>query len=457
MRIMEISNLLKKFVEIYKEVADVNLDRSLKPDLPSFVDKDKASTAHFFLLAASIDETRIIGRAENVRILLNHLYYKCLQENLFRIVDAYQFENELTKIKASEFYNHLGSEKKSIAGILAAVNQFVHDEVPNRDLTRYSENFATPRELAEELTTKMEARGIHFREKSWIYLRWMIRSFPDLNLFKSLRSKDLLMPLTTPTLRVAVALNLIDDKRVAERLKLGEEIDNSWWGDVRAVEDARREVTYYSKQQLGFADDPVKADYPFFVLGRWLSGLTLNEQELERSLRLFIKIYEQTNMAPIKYPVMRFYDKEHFLRYKRSRNIEIPYKGDLEPKVAQKLAEKGIFFEYEPLEFRLPLLQSQRPTQNRVRHITHTPDFILPRIKIHGKRVDLEPHWFWKKEDAYRFLKFREIYGGYFTLVLIADELPKYVREGAQYDYHWFANPKYAGYFGDKLNKLKSE
>jgi len=44
-----------------------------------------------------------------------------------------------------------------------------------------------------------------WQAKAWLYLRWMVRKDPDLGIF-DFDPKDLIVPLSTPKLRVAVAL-----------------------------------------------------------------------------------------------------------------------------------------------------------------------------------------------------------------------------------------------------------
>lgn len=100
------------------------------------------------------------------------------------------------------------------------------------------------------------------------------------------------------------------------------------------------------------------------------------------------------------------------------------YRSGWEKKVANSLVRARIPFYYESIKF---------PIGN----FMYTPDFLLSRLRIHGKNVILEPHGLMEKKDIQKFAKFRRRYGNDFFLVLLArnDNVP-FVSEES-YDCIW--------------------
>ncbi len=112
-----------------------------------------------------------------------------------------------------------------------------------------------PRGFVEILGKNVRRFGGAQKGKAWLYVRWMVR--------------DLFVPLTMPTVRVAVALNLVNDKN-SEHIYSAEKIKR-WWKDHDAVHEAYVKIKQYAETL--FPDDHLKVDYPFFVLG---SGLVVS-------------------------------------------------------------------------------------------------------------------------------------------------------------------------------------
>ena len=83
------------------------------------------------------------------------------------------------------------------------------------------------------------------------------------------------------------------------------------------------------------------------------------------------------------------------------------YRSGWERKVANSLAKANIPFYYESIKF---------PIHN----FAYTPDFLLSRLRIHGKIVILEPHGLMERRDTQKFALFRRHYGDDFFLVLLA-------------------------------------
>jgi len=394
--------LLVNFVNMYANVPDLHLNPRLYPKLwfmPMDTDEAKREAAHYFLLAVSLTETKVVGNTRNVRVILNHLH-RALGECLYRIEDPSRFEEEVKNCESKcRLFGQFGQQKDEIPRVLASVNKFVNDNAEG-DLIKYSQDMASlgkkPEDMVEELGKTGARLGGRHKGKAWLYMRLMVGDRPDLRLFKSFSPRDLLIPLTAATLRVAIALGLAD-KSIAEVL-----YSDKFWKDYRLIRNIQAKVTEYAKGL--FPDDPAKVDFPFFVLGRWLSGLDLNGEVLIRSLKFFDRKYKEVGKPPIEYLVQI------------QRNAqEIGASGSLERFVAEGLVKRKIPFEYEPLEFRLSSIPGEPPT--------FKPDFILD-IKIRGKKVILEPHGNWDNErNVIGFIRklslFKKNYGEYFVLILI--------------------------------------
>ena len=191
----DLHTLLAKFVKINANITDIQWDRRMSPHLLfnpySKEYEEKKKTAHYFLLAASILDDQMVGFPENARTLLINLHKKFGTPRLFEITKPHLFNEEIIKYS---FYNYLGPRKETIAETLAAVNIFIKFKA-ERDLIRYSQKFAKPKDFVEDLTRSLERmRGIH-KYKAWTYMRWAIRPEPDLELFKQYKPEDLLVPL----------------------------------------------------------------------------------------------------------------------------------------------------------------------------------------------------------------------------------------------------------------------
>ena len=412
---------MKEFVNMYQNTLDIQLNPKLTPkfwfSIPPTNSNEKVEAAHYFLLAASITETAVIGNSRNVRILLHHLH-RNFGENLYKIQEALRFKEEVENCERKHrLFSPLGEKKDQIPGILASVNKFVNDYA-GWDLTRYSatlvSNGKKPEDFVEILGKNVRRMGGAQKGKAWLYMKWMVR---DLKLFEGFSPKDLFIPLTTPTLRVAVALNLINDG-VKECLRSVEKI-KKWWKNHDMVRNTYKKIKEYAEKL--FPDDPLKVDYPFFILGRWLSGFDLTVKVLCEHLEFFKRTYEKIKKVPFQLLVL----KEHSWGWGP---------GSFERSVARILEKHNIRPEYEFIQFNLP----EHP--NLHRNPTYTPDFIYPKL-VNGKKLFLEPHGIEMglKEALIKYSLFRETYGKYCAIALI---VPKNIissvrRENKAYDYLW--------------------
>jgi len=362
------------------DIVDVQWDGRMSPRLllnPYSEDREeKKVVAHYFLLVSSVLEDSVVGFSENARMLLIHLH-KALGSRLFEITKPHLFDE---KIRLCKFYGTLGPRREMISQILTSVNKFVESEA-DKDLISYSQKFSKPKDFVEDLERNIERMSALHKDKTWVYMRWMVRPHPDLDIFEHFSPEDLYVPLTENNANVAASLGLIYS--VAPFL----------WKNDNAVK-ARAKITSFAKQL--YPADPAKVDYPFFLLGRWLKQKPLNKGTLKEALQFFERIHGLTGQPHAYYQSM-------------SR-----YKSGWEIKTARILSRMKIPFGYEPIDFPLP-------------GDNYIPDFILDR-SVHGRKIVLEPHYEMSKKQARKYSLFKQTYGHDFFLILLLknDLIPFY-------------------------------
>jgi len=319
--------------------------------------RERKKIAHYFLLVASITETKIVGRAENSRGLMRTIH-SFLGDGCFRLAQVENFENIVRK---SAFSSQLASSSKhQIPRILESVNRFVH-EVAKGDLIEYARRFAKPKNILKKIGDKITHMGGRYIDKTWMYMRWVTRPYPDLRIFDNFSPRDLYVPMTSCIRDVAFCLGLCSEPKEKS------------WNDFNHVEQERERLTEFAKEL--FPEDPAKVDYPFYVLGRWIGGKQVRNLQaldrlrlLEEYLQFWKKIYDDIQMPPVTFDII-------------SRE-----ESTFEQDIRLELEKLHFMFSFEPHIFNLPGNQGA-PTYN--------PDFVLPKCKKNGKVVILEPHGFW--------------------------------------------------------------
>ena len=378
----EVLTLLIDFINKNSNVADIQWDRRMSPRLlfNPYSEKyeERQIIAHYFLLAASILDDTVVGYSENARMLLSYLH-EAFGNSLFEIKKAHIFEEEIVKC---DFYSDLGPNKKGASEILASVNLFVRAKA-ERNLLKYAQKFTKPKDFIEDIASNVKAFAGPHIDKAWIYLRWMVRPPPDLQIYDHLLPEDLYVPLTKENANVAASLGLIYSA------------SPSLWRDEKTAAEARQKITDFAKRI--FSQDPAKVDYPFFLLGRWLKQKTLNRYTLKMALDFLDRMQKITGQSQAYYQKM-------------SR-----YKSGWEKKTALTLLKMHIPYGYETISFPLP--------NNEV----YTPDFILEK-KLQGRKIILEPHFEMTKQQARKYALFKRTYGHEFLLILLLknDLIPMY-------------------------------
>jgi Protein of unknown function (DUF2400) len=378
----EVLTLLVDFINKNSNVADVQWDRRMSPRLlfNPYSEKyeERKIIAHYFLLVASILDDTVVGYPENARMLVGYMH-EAFGNSLFEIKKAHIFEEEIVK---TDFYNDLGPNKKAASEIMASVNIFVRENA-ERNMLKYAQKFSKPKAFIEDIELNIKALNGSHVDKAWIYMRWMVRTHPDLQIYDHLLPSDLYVPLTKENANVAASLGLISSA------------SPSLWRDDRSAAEARQKITDFAKRL--FPQDPAKVDYPFFLLGRWLKQKTLNRYTLKTALDFLDRMQKITGQSQAYYQKM-------------SR-----YKSGWEKKTALTLLKMHIAFGYETISFPLP--------NNEV----YTPDFILEK-KLRGRKIILEPHFEMTKRQAQKYALFKRTYGHEFILILLLknDLIPLY-------------------------------
>jgi Protein of unknown function (DUF2400) len=378
----EVLSLLVDFINKNSNVADIQWDRRMSPRLlfNPYSEKyeERKTIAHYFLLAASILDDTVVGYPENARMLLGYLH-EAFGTSLFEIKKGHILEEEIVKC---DFYHDLGPNKKAASEILASVNLFVRNNA-ERNLLEYAQKFSKPKAFVDDISQNIKALGGPHVDKAWIYLRWMVRPQPDLQIYDHLLPEDLYVPLTKENANVAASLSLIPSA------------SPSLWRDEKTAADGRQKITDFAKRL--FPLDPAKVDYPFFLLGRWLKQKTLNRYTLKTALDFLDRMQTITGQSQAYYQKM-------------SR-----YKSGWEKKTALTLLKMHIPYGYETISFPLP--------NNEV----YTPDFILEK-KLNGRKIVLEPHFEMTKTQARKYALFKRTYGHEFILILLLknDLIPLY-------------------------------
>ena len=190
----EVLSLLVEFINKNSNVVDVQWDRRMSPRLlvNPYSEKyeERKTVAHYLLLAASILDDTVVGYPENARMLMVYLH-EAFGSNLFEIKKAHLFEEEIVK---ADFYHDLGPNKKAASEILAQINLFVKLKA-ERNLLKYAQKFTKPKDFIEDMAQNVIALSGPHKDRAWIYMRWMVRPSPDLQIYDHLLPEDLYVPL----------------------------------------------------------------------------------------------------------------------------------------------------------------------------------------------------------------------------------------------------------------------
>ncbi|MGA2682018.1 MAG: DUF2400 family protein [Candidatus Bathyarchaeia archaeon] len=346
----QLKPLLKEYVEKSSAVTELHWDKTSSSKLlfDPYSSTEKEKTAHYFLLISALDTAELVGTSEKARAFMVSAH-SALGNGLFIPGQ----KNRIQKI-AEEFntYYPLGPGKYRIPQVLESINLFV-DKTANGSLVKFAQRFSDPECLVKEIATEIpQMGGVHI-DHAWMYLRWMVRPYPDLGVFQNISAKKLKIPLTSFVRNVAYCLGLCKNP-VPD------------WSHPEEIESERANVTEFANHL--FPEDPAVIDYPFYVLGRWIRDEKLSFSVLKSHLQFWKKINGQLNRPIITFDVV-------------ARN-----ESTFEKNVREELNKLKLIFLFEPYPLSLP---KESPAPH------YKPDFVLPRVRRKGHIVLLEPHGIW--------------------------------------------------------------
>ena len=260
---------LRALVECLGDEVDIQfVDRPDLPPIPIDPMSSKISaqnrTAHYLLLAASIDIGRIVGEAENARRILS-IMHSLAGDRLFEEID----EN----IVISWFLNvalnfRLGPDQKKIPYNICRVNRFIRRL--DSALYHWGRQYSKPVDIINGIAKECDlGKPESTRKRVCMFLRWMVRPKPDLHIWDHLSPSDLYLPLDKNVGVVLYRLGIVG-KGALGALN---------WNHVRVATEFAKTI---------YPEDPVKVDYPFFLLGRWLQGRASIGSHCEQIARKFV-------------------------------------------------------------------------------------------------------------------------------------------------------------------------
>lgn len=302
---MSLESRIRKFVGAHSHIVDIQFYSwdavTRSPWFPEYTDLNpltvepyplpldpfnknenaKQETSHYFLLVASIDQSGILGKAENARELVARLYEHLGRDCLFE-ADESTLSRAVQDMRSRWFafdskWKEISQAKRSdlIPSILSSVNLFAGN-ICRGDIVKFSQSFESPADFAEEIATRIFWMGktpSSTRKKVWMYLRWMVREYPDMHIFNHFHSRDLYVPLDINVGKVAICLGWLP----------AEKMYSLRWSDVVIVTEQAKKL---------YRHDPTKIDFPFFLLGRNLPNdmTQLNKETLEKTMKLEAEI-----------------------------------------------------------------------------------------------------------------------------------------------------------------------
>jgi len=261
---------LKALVECVGDEVDVQF--ADRPDLPTIPIEPTSSdisaknrTAHYLLLAASIDIGRIVGEAENARRTLS-MMHSLTGDRLFEEIDENTVASWFSNIEPNF---RLGPQRRDIPYYICKVNSFIRRL--GGDLYHWGRRYSKPVDIINEIANKCDlGKPESARKRVCMFLRWMVRPKPDLRIWDHLSPRDLYLPLDKNVGFVLYRLGIIGESGS----------DNPNWNHVKVTTDFAKNI---------YPEDPVKVDYPFFLVGRWLRGKASVKKHCEHIARkLFV-------------------------------------------------------------------------------------------------------------------------------------------------------------------------
>jgi len=246
---------IHEFTYHFKHIKDIQFDAVPYP-------LDSHEGIAYLLFVASINQS---CAAENVRDLV-HKLHTTLGENLFYFNQIPE-NQQVQIIKTHNTYRWKLSEK--LPRILSSVAEFVQATTKYGGLVERGRNQPDAFTAAEKIATNIYYMGKDpqgARKKVWMFMRWMVRPFPDIGVWNPpLKPSDLRIPLDVNTGQAFLDLCIhphIQDRMRSEIISF----DKDELGKLKSTAVNMEAVTKVAR--WFFPDDPACLDYPFFCYGR---------------------------------------------------------------------------------------------------------------------------------------------------------------------------------------------
>ena len=244
---------ISEFIDKFKDLRDVQFSTVPYP-------LDSHEGIAYLLMVASINQGIA---AERIRDLVRALY-DLLGGSLLNI----------HQVPVSDYLHILQEYKQgwkiwqNLPDILCSVSRFAEIAQKNGGLVERGRAQADVHQAVEKISTKIFFMGKDpngAKKKAWMFMRWMVRPFPDIGVWNPpLRKDELKIPLDVNTGKAF--LELLKVKSFQERkkeLKLDFDFDDGALASTKKNVDNVTEIAKWID-----SEDPSRLDYPFFCFGR---------------------------------------------------------------------------------------------------------------------------------------------------------------------------------------------
>jgi hypothetical protein len=248
---------LREFVSCFDRVRDVQFEH---PDtVPYSLDSDEGIA--YLLIVASVNQGTA---AEQVRDFVRNLYEELGDDLLrfYQLSDASK-EQALTILKPVNW--KISSE---LSQILNSVTQLIQKTQQYGGLVHRGRQQTHAVSAVDKLATNISWMGkkpTSARKKAWMFMRWMVRPYPDIGVWNPpITTADLRIPLDVNTGKAFTDLHAKTPlrQRIQDEGITFERDRDAFASTAHNVES----VTAIARWL--FPNDPARVDYAFFCYGR---------------------------------------------------------------------------------------------------------------------------------------------------------------------------------------------
>ncbi len=261
---------IKSLIENFSTITDIQFAKNGNPSWPlrdNDLSLDKDLSSNLLFMIAAINQGRICGDPLNARRIVLDIFEPHRPNYLD--LGCQQIQSDLKKISPTV---KLGPDGKLIPRILAGSCNFIRT-ICNESIYNWGKE-----KTIDDIVDGLSNSGIEkigktknsARKKIWMFMRWMVRSSPDLGFWKSKGPQNLMVPVDSNVATIAELIGLFQGTKLTR--------SNPGKKHVELI-------TGYAKTL--YESDPAKIDYPFFLLGtkRQKDG---NEKKIKEEWNLSI-------------------------------------------------------------------------------------------------------------------------------------------------------------------------